>query len=249
MKCGEGAEPAGGAAVATAAHWPTARCRRAAAEGPLSAERPASPAEIKLICAGKFVDNSVALSSEWHCHLLLLGSSPAAPPADRVAGRPLALSEPSPMRAYCQHMGLSAGLQHVFGDSGSDTVVTMHVVLRPPQAPKAAGGAAALVLLLPLRSPGSLGQLHVPCTAGTACAPPDGFRALPFLACSPQEAAAGGEQRLLRHLLSASGNSSSTPCMLGDWHALPRHIVVRHTRRQGRENHSPQARRCPCLPS
>lgn len=245
MKCGEGAEPAGGAA--TAALWPTARCRFAAAECPLSAERPASPAEIKLICAGKFVDNSVALSSEWHCHLLLSGGSPAAPPAARVAGRQLALSEPSPMRAYCQHMALSAGLQHVFGDSGSDTVVTMHVVLRPPQAPKAAGGAAALVLLLSLmRSPGSLGQLHVPCTAGTACAPPDSFRALSHLACSPEEAAAGGEQRLLRHLLSPSG--SSTPCMLGDWHALPPHIVVRRIRRQGSANHSPQARRCPCLP-
>ena len=35
------------------------------AEGPLAAERPASVAEIKLICAGKFLENDVVLGSEW----------------------------------------------------------------------------------------------------------------------------------------------------------------------------------------
>ncbi|KAL4424544.1 hypothetical protein ABPG77_010124 [Micractinium sp. CCAP 211/92] len=67
--------------------WPT--------EGALAAERPASEAEIKLICAGKFMDNNVVLGS----------------------------------------------LQHVLGEPGSDVIVTMHIVLRPPQPQKAAAPA------------------------------------------------------------------------------------------------------------
>lgn len=33
----------------------------------------------------------------------------------------------------------SAGLQHVFGEPGTDVIVTMHVVLRPPLPAKAPG--------------------------------------------------------------------------------------------------------------
>ncbi|KAI3437568.1 hypothetical protein D9Q98_000021 [Chlorella vulgaris] len=65
------------------AEWP--------AEGPLAGERPASVAEIKLICSGKFLENNVVLGS----------------------------------------------LKHVLGEPGSDVVVTMHVVLRPPLPAKA----------------------------------------------------------------------------------------------------------------
>lgn len=36
-----------------------------------------------------------------------------------------------------------AGLQHVLGEPGSDIIVTMHVVLRPPQPQKAAGAPPA----------------------------------------------------------------------------------------------------------
>jgi hypothetical protein len=171
MKCGQAAEPARAAA---AAHLPTAApCRRAAAEGPLSAERPVSPAEIKLICAGKFVDNSVALSSEWRCLPLLLGSSPAARPADRPL---LAWPEPSPVPACSQHCSLCRLAARVWGRGVRHGG---HHACGPAAAAGAKSSrwaccAVPAWVLLPLMR--SLGWLHVPCTAGTACALPDGVR-------------------------------------------------------------------------
>ncbi|KAI7840850.1 hypothetical protein COHA_005442 [Chlorella ohadii] len=62
------------------------------ADGPLAAERPASAGEIRLIGAGKFLENSASLST----------------------------------------------LPHVLGDPAADIVITLHVVLRKPQAAKPA---------------------------------------------------------------------------------------------------------------
>ena len=38
---------------------------RAHAEGPLAKERPGSPAELRLICSGRFLDSGTTLASEW----------------------------------------------------------------------------------------------------------------------------------------------------------------------------------------
>ena len=55
---------AAAAAPAAAAAAKPRHCPHRAADGPLAAERPASAGEIRLIGAGKFLDNSASLSSE-----------------------------------------------------------------------------------------------------------------------------------------------------------------------------------------
>lgn len=65
-----------------------------AAEGPLAAERPASVAEIKLICAGKFMDNNVALGSESARRLLVL--LPGILPEGRPRLQPVRECPPAP---------------------------------------------------------------------------------------------------------------------------------------------------------
>lgn len=65
------------------AEWPS--------EGSLGAERPASLAEIKLICAGKFLENSTVLSSLHH----VLGE----PGSDFIVTMHVVLRPPPPPKA------------------------------------------------------------------------------------------------------------------------------------------------------
>lgn len=77
------------------------------AEGPLAAERPDSVAEIKLICAGKFMDNNVVLGSEWAPPLCWRaahsGQTGRAPRPPHIRPLPSAC-----MLAWCCHRQLAA---------------------------------------------------------------------------------------------------------------------------------------------
>lgn len=135
----------------SAAHSYITRLPPSPADGPLAAERPASAGEIRLIGAGKFLDNSASLSSEWAAasspaprrswtrRLQLLEARPACRPLRALQ----ACSQRSALVANHAACALPpAGLPHVLGDPAADIVVTLHIVLRKPQAAKPAGEAA-----------------------------------------------------------------------------------------------------------
>lgn len=99
------------------------------------------------------------------------------------------------------------GLKHVLGEPGSDVVVTMHVVLRPPLPAKAPGETAARE-----HTPfGSTERCLIPFLCCTRTCHP---LHLPLLLhCSCAQGKGTGEQKLLLHFVNVRNGA------LHLWHA------------------------------
>ena len=103
------------------------------AEGALGRDRPGSPSELRLICSGRFLDNGTTLGSErfagvWGGRGVLRSRARVA--ALRSLTPPLTLPRVPPP---------PADLAGLVGEPAPDLVVTLHAVVRPPAAGKAAG--------------------------------------------------------------------------------------------------------------
>lgn len=186
-----------------------------AAEGALAAERPASAAEIRLIGAGKFLDNSASLSSERGPHkpkgcsqcmaaqLPRTSRLPRTPRPPRMYRRQPAAVPPQllahSLRCWClppcrpAARAWRAGGRHRGHAARSASKAAAAETSRWGLWSGACWVVGVAVWLVQRRCQRTACQQ-------TACSRQQLLHPLPNRACSPQ-AAARAEQRMLRHLL------------------------------------------------
>lgn len=89
---------------------------------------------------------ALPIKLQWLIHLSITSPAPKASKGSTKWLRHVDFSVLLPGRPLAAYVCIiiaplspPAGLQHVLGEPGSDVIVTMHIVLRPPQPQKAAG--------------------------------------------------------------------------------------------------------------
>lgn len=115
------------------------------AEGPLSKENPTSAADLRLLCSGQFLDNAKTLkgrilhATSWH------GQTVHGSVLESTMLRQLQSSS-APLDMGC--LFPCADYHKLMGSPEALAVVTMHVLVRPPQLGKAAGTMTLLAAVL-----------------------------------------------------------------------------------------------------
>jgi hypothetical protein len=115
------------------------------AEGPLSKESPTSSADLRLLCSGQFLDNAKTLKGastdqRWWTHAGTLTCKSLPTPAAAADCVCLLMVLPVLVHVVTEYHKL-------MGSPEALAVVTMHVLVRPPQMGKAAGGCRGRSML------------------------------------------------------------------------------------------------------
>lgn len=180
------------------------------ADGSWSKEPPSQAADIRLILSGKFLDNAQALKGEWVVEGSGLGSpcSPIACPPPPACRLPSCMLFACPLIACV--FAARADYRKDMGEIKADTVVTMHLHIRPQQtASKQPSECATVGRMAP---PGSHGWCRCQ-GVGAIFLHADGAHAplapRPWCRCSSGQAAGAEGLRVHHILIGPEGPSSS----------------------------------------